>query len=51
MQCFNENGGVIEDFCVEFLLDDDNPEDIRRVAIIEGDLFEFGRIPANEYIE
>ena len=51
MQCFNETGGVIEDFRVGFMLDDDNPEDIRRVAIIEGDLVEFGRTPANAYIE
>ena len=51
MQCFNETSGLIEDCRIGYLLNDNDPNIIRRVAIVEGESFELGRVPANAYIQ
>jgi hypothetical protein len=50
MQCYDETGELVEDFRVGFGFDATDPRIVRRVALIEGNVLDLGRIPADSYI-
>lgn len=51
MQCYDEAGELVQDFRVGFVFDETDPQIVRRVALIEGTVFDLGQTPAEGYIE
>jgi hypothetical protein len=51
MQCYDEAGELVEDFRVGFVFDESDRRIVRRVALVEGEVLDLGRSPADAYVE